>query len=321
MPHLAALRRRSLAPRIGVIINVRAHANHRHPARMGLLAKLIGTRDRFVMTRSIHELERTCTELATDHPEIIAICGGDGSLHQTLTALLHSYGDQPLPAIAILPGGAMNIVATSLGITGDPVEHLRALVERRGARELFEHPVLQIGDRYGFLFGTGVIHHFLDAYYATGRPSPVTAARLLARAASSTLVGGALAKRLCQPVFARVIADDRVWPRERFVAICAGTVEQIGLGFRPFPRCREHPERFAILGIDASPSGLLRELPRVRAGKPMHPDKVIDEVAREVTIVPTDSNALGYMIDGDLYRSERALTIRRGPVIKIVRLR
>jgi diacylglycerol kinase (ATP) len=321
-------RQRSLAPRIGVILNVRAHANQHDPHRLRLLAEMIGKHDRFATTRSIEELEHACIQLASDGPEIVAICGGDGTLHQTLTALIRIYGDRPLPAISILRGGAMNIVASSLGIRGDPVEHLRALVElkRRGglasmpASERFEHPLLQIGDRYGFMFGAGVIYDFLEAYYGTGRPSPVTAARLLFRTAASTLVRGSLSKKLCQPVRANVVADGRVWPRDQFAAICAATIEQIGLGFRPFYRCREDAERFPVLGIDTSPLGLLRELPRVRAGKPIRTGKVIDEIAREVTILPTHPPSLGYMIDGDLYACSGVLTIRRGPVIELVRL-
>lgn len=229
-------RLRSCPPRISLIINSRARANYRHPNRMGVLAEALGKSDRVAVTRSIKELERTSAELAADRPEIIAICGGDGTLHQTLTALIHSYGDRPLPAVAILPGGAMNIVATSLGIRGDPVDHLRALVElkrRCGLEsvrteepgepstagqlvEVFEHPLLQIEERYGFMFGTGVIHDFLEAYYATGQPSRMTAARLLLRAAASTLVGGSFSRRLCQPLHASVEADGQGLARPSF---------------------------------------------------------------------------------------------------------
>lgn len=53
----------------------------------------------------------------------------------------------------------------------------------------------------------------------------------------------------------------------------------------------------------------------------MHSGKVIDKIAREVTIRPSDHRALGYMIDGDLYACDRAITIKRGPAITIVRLR
>jgi diacylglycerol kinase family enzyme len=326
------------APRIGLIINVRAHANQHDPSRLHLLAKLIGNHDQVATTRSLEDLYGACTQLANDRPEVVAICGGDGTLHQTVTALIHSYGDRPLPAIAILRGGAMNIVAASLGIHGNAIDHLRTLValNQRGGLALaragapcepaggraaigtFAHGVLQINDRYGFMFGTGVIHYFLKAYYATGKPSSVTATRLLLRAVASTLIDGPLSKRLFQPFQAHVVVDGLTWPRDRFIAICAATIEQIGLGFRPFYRCREQLDGFAVLGIDTTRLGLLRELPRIRAGKPLHPGKVIDEIAREVTILPTDPYELGYTIDGDLYACDGALTIKRGPMLELV---
>lgn len=340
---IRALARAPLRPRaarIGLILNVRARANRHGPARLRRLAGLLGKGDVVATTRSLEELHGVCAQLAEDGPEVVAICGGDGTLHQTITALIHSYRDRPLPAIAILRGGAMNIVAASLGIRGDPIDDLRALVElkrrgglaraRAGGRgdgangralvETFAHGILQIGDRYGFMFGVGIIHDFLEAYYATGKPSPGTAARLLLRTAASALIGGPLAKRLYRPFHARVVADDRIWPRDRFVTICAATIPQIGFGFRPFYRCGELMDGFAVLGIDATRLGLIRELPRIRAGRPIRPGKVIDEVAREVTIVPTDPHALGYMIDGDLYACDRPLTIKRGPMLELVRL-
>jgi diacylglycerol kinase (ATP) len=317
---------RSRTTGIGLIINVRAHANQHVPDRPRHLIRLIGAHDHVATTRSLDDLDGACRQLARDQPEIVAISGGDGTLHQTLTALIRSYGGQALPVIAILRGGAMNIVAESLGIHGDPVELLRALLQlrRRGlapARlETFEHGLLQVGDRYGFMFGAGVIHDFLKAYYATGRPSPLTAARLLLRAAASTLIGGPLSKQLYHPFHARVVADELAWSRERFVALCAATIEQIGLGFRPFYRWRERPDGFAVLGIETTPLGLLRELPRVKAGKPIRRNKVSDAVAREVALTPTDPRELGYMIDGDLYTTDRTLTITRGPTLKFVRL-
>lgn len=327
---------RSMASRIALVVNMRTHANQQHPERLRRLEGLIDMRDHAVTPRSLGELEAACARFAIERPDVVAICGGDGTLHQTLSALIRSYGERALPPIMILPGGTMNIAATSLGIRGDPVEHLRALVSlrQRGGLaaclagrgdtsrrplELFEQALLRIEDRYGFLFGTGVIHAFLQAYYATGAPSAVTAARLLLRAAGSTLVGGALARRLCRPLRARVVADGRTWPRDQFVTICAATIEQIGLGFRPFYRCRDHADGFAVLGIHATPLGLLRELPRVRAGKPIRPGKVIDEMARAVAIAPLDPGELGYTLDGDLYACDGGIRIERGPVLRLVR--
>jgi diacylglycerol kinase family enzyme len=323
--HTEYERSRSRASGIGLIINVQAHGNQHAPDQPHLLADLIGKHDRVATTRSLEELQEACRKLAWDRPDIVAICGGDGTLHQTLTALVQAYASEPLPKIAILRGGAMNIVAESLGIRGEPVELLRKLLDLKRRRaapvlESFEHGLLHVNDRYGFMFGAGVIHDFLKAYYATGKPSAVTAARLLVRAAASTLVGGDLSKQLYRPLHARVVADGMRWPRVRFVAVCAATIEQIGFGFRPFYRCGERADGFAVLGIDTTHLGLLRELPRIKAGKPIRRSKVSDDVAHEVTLTPMDPDQLGYTIDGDLYSSDRTLTITRGPTLDIVRL-
>lgn len=325
------------APRIGVVINVCAHGNRHNPQRLRQLERLVGAHDHVVITRSLEELDTACSALATGRPDVVAICGGDGTLHRTLTGMIRSYAGRQLPPIVILRGGTMNIAAASLGIHGDPVEQLRLLVALRehgdlaacldghvdGLRsrlELFEHSLLRIGDRYGFLFGAGVIHDFLQAYYAAREPSGLTAACLLIRAAGSSVVGGPLARRLCAPLHARVFADGRVWAARRFIAICAATIEQIGFGFRPFPRCRGRSDRFAVLGIHTTPFGLLRELPRIRAGKPIRGDKAIDELARTVAIESLDPGELGYTIDGDLYACDRALRIEPGPAIRFVRV-
>lgn len=324
------------APRIGVVINARAHANRHTPKRVHQLQALLGARDHAVTTRSLTELDAACAALANERPDVVAICGGDGTLHRTLTGMIRSYAERTLPPIVILRGGAMNIAAASLGFHGDPIDHLRrfvALRERgdlaaclagrvnasRPGLEMFEHRLLRIDGRYGFLFGTGVIHDFLKAYYATPEPSRTTAACLLLRAAASSLVGGPLARRVCRPFHARVLTEGRIWPRHHFVTICAATIEQIGFGFRPFPRCRGRTDGFEVLGIHTTPLGLLRELPRVRAGKPMRADKVIGELTRALAIESLDPGALGYTIDGDLYTCSDVLRIESGPVLRFVR--
>lgn len=301
---------------VELILNLQAHDTRLDPGVASQLAGIIGRDGRVSATRSLDELPRVCEDIAATSPETIAICGGDGTLHQTLTAMIASYGARPLPRIAILRGGAMNNVADALGIRGDAAELLRRLLGRREVGTIAQ-PVLRVGDRYGFFFGSGIVHGFLTAYYATGRPSPATAARVLARAAVSGLVGGELAARLSRPVDAIVTADGAPWTRTRFLALCAATTEHVGLGFRPFPRCRERPDSFAVLGIATTFLGLLRRLPRARAGKPLGGDGIIDEIAREIAIEPRAP--FGYTIDGDLYLASEPLTIARGPTLTVIR--
>jgi diacylglycerol kinase family enzyme len=215
----------------------------------------------------------------------------------------------------------MNTIANSLGIKGDPPKLLFELVDkhRRGVPlEVFERPLLQVGDRYGFLFGNGIIYNFLHEYYATGQPSPRTALKLIAGAAASTAVAGPLSKRIYRRFVAHVECDGEQWACQNYIAVAAAVVEQIGLGFKPFYRCRERAGYFAVLGIHTSAIGFVTDLPAIHRGRAMRRDKVIDQVAREVKFHADEP--LEYMIDGDLYVGERDLTLKTGPTVKFIRL-
>jgi diacylglycerol kinase family enzyme len=310
-------------PGIGLITNPRSRANLRDPSRARKLGYLIGSHGTAEATKSLDDLYRVCEEFKKERIDVLGISGGDGTLHHTLTAMIKTYADQPLPPVAILRGGTMNTVANSLGLKGETGKLLFELVDkhRRGvlpSLPLVSRPLLQVGDAYGFIFGNGIIYNFLHEYYASGTPSPATAARLIAGAAASTLVSGGLARRIYRRFHARVTADGETWACEDFITVAAAVVEQIGLGFKPFYRCCERPDGFAVLGIHTSAMGFVAELPHILQGRPMRRDKVIDAVATEV-VFSSDEN-LEYIIDGDTYVGKDALTLRTGPTLKFIAL-
>jgi diacylglycerol kinase family enzyme len=308
-------------PGIGLITNPRSRANKRDPSKPRKLGYLIGSHGTAEATKSLDDLYRVCEEFKKERIEVLGISGGDGTMHHTLTAMIKTYGDQPLPLVAILRGGTMNTIANSLGIRGETPKLLFELVDkhRRGQElDVFEREVLQVGDKYGFIFGNGIIYNFLHEYYATGDPSPSTAAKLILSAAASTMVSGPLSQRIYRRFHARVVADGDEWACEDFITVAAAVVEQIGLGFRLFYRCNERPASFAVLGIHTSALGFVTELGRIRAGKSMRRDKVIDAVAREVIF--SSDEQLEYIIDGDTYICADSLTLRTGPRLRFVRL-
>jgi diacylglycerol kinase family enzyme len=308
-------------PGIGLIANTRSRLNARDPGRVRRLGYLIGSHGTAQATRSLDDLYRVCEELKKERIDVLGISGGDGTLHHTLTAMIRTYGDEPLPRIAILRGGTMNTIARSFGIFGRTSRLLFELVDKhsRGqALPLFERPLLRVGDKYGFIFGNGIIYNFLSEYYATGRPSPATATRLIASAAASSLVQGPLAQRIYKRFKARIVADGDAWACHDFVTVAASVVEQIGLGFRPFYRAHEQPDKFAVLGIHTSATGFVSELPRILAGQPMRRDKVIDQLASELIFASDEE--LRYIIDGDTYVGGGELTVRLGPRLRFVRL-
>ena len=92
-----------------------------------------------------------------------------------------------------------------ISIRGRPQEMLYEVVDRYHQGEelrTVEYHVLKVGDRYGFLFGNGLIANFLDAYYATGRPSPVMGAKILLKGITSGIFGGSFKKNLMHPCLA-----------------------------------------------------------------------------------------------------------------------
>jgi diacylglycerol kinase family enzyme len=312
-------------PGIGLITNPRSRASLRDPSRARKLGYLIGSHGTAEATRSLDDLYRVCDEFKRERVDVLGIAGGDGTLHHTLTAMIQTYGDQPLPPVAILRGGTMNTVANSLGVKGKTGQLLFELVDKQrrgllGEVPLLSRRLLKVGDRYGFIFGNGIIYNFLHEYYSTGRPSPSTAARLISRAAASVLVNGRLARRICRRFRARVTADGETWACEDFITVTAAVVEQIGLGFRPFYRCCEHGDTFAVLGIHTSAFGVVAELPHILKGRPMRRDKVIDQVAHELVFSPLDGQKLEYIVDGDPYVGDDELKLSLGPPLRFLHL-
>ena len=305
---------------IGVITNPRSRLNKRDPSRMRKLGYLIGDRGSAAATRSLDDLYRVAEEFKSADIDVLGINGGDGTIHHTLTAFVRTYGDKPMPLVAILRGGTMNTIANSYGIRGEPSRLLFELVDKYHNEEsfdVFDKEILQIGDAYGFIFGNGIIYNFLEAYYATGNPSPPVAARLLLRAVASSFVGGKLAKQLTRRLHARITADGDVWARDDFMTVAAACVEQLGLGFKPFYRWNE-PGGFPVLGIHVgSPLGLISELPRIHRGLPIQRHKVIDQVVRELLL---EADELPYIIDGDTYVAKGSLRVKLGPKLRFIRL-
>jgi diacylglycerol kinase (ATP) len=306
-------------PGIGVITNPRSRVNKRDPQRMRQLAYLLGSRGAAEATKSLDDLYRAAEEFKAAGIDILGINGGDGTIHVTLTAFLQVYAGAPFPKVAILPGGTLNTIAAGIGIRGRPQEMLYEVIDRYHQGEELrtsEHHVLKVGDRYGFIFGNGLVANFLEAYYATGKPSPWTGARVLFRTIASAIVRGAYIRKVFRRFQGQVTVDGETWARRDFATLTGATVPEIGLGFAPFYRCDERPGSFALLGIHCRPVPLVIDLPRIWRGRPMRRDKTISSVAREALI--ESDEPFSYTIDGDLYEGVKELRLETGPKLQLI---
>ncbi len=325
---------------IGVVLNPKSRHNLRDPGAALRLARRLGDHGVLRTARSVEELNRIAEDFRRVDIDVLAISGGDGTGHVTLTSFLNVYDGGAMPQVALLRGGTMNTVANSVGVArGKPEGLLGRLVRAYAARASeplagVERHVLCVtplgsghrphashASHYGFLFGTGVVHGFIAEYSRDGQPTPLVAAKTLARGIGSALIGGETIRRMAQPFRGSVTLDDgTVWEERDYLAVAAGTISHIGLNFQPFYRYAERSGAFHVLGIHASPIGFVKELPRIHRCQPMDGAKTFDAVSSRIVVRSADGH-VRYMIDGDLHETRGELAASIGPRVHLVVVR
>jgi diacylglycerol kinase family enzyme len=327
---------------IGVVLNPKSRRNLRDPGAALRLARELGDHGVLRTAGSIEELYRIAEDFRRVDIDVLAISGGDGTGHVTLTGFLNVYRGADVPQVALLRGGTMNTVANSVGVRRGKPEGLLARLIRAYAQRAIaplagvERHVMRVAPRdggdahYGFLFGTGVVAGFLAEYYRDGEPSPLVAARTLVRGVGSALIHGQTIRRMAEPFRGSVRIEDRkengtvheihetVWDERDYLAVAAGTIAHIGLNFRPFYRYADRPGAFHVLGIHASPAAFVSELSRIHRAQPMRPGKAYEALSGRM-VLRSVSGRFGYMIDGDLHVSNNPeLAVEIGPRVRLI---
>ncbi|MCB9759959.1 MAG: diacylglycerol kinase [Alphaproteobacteria bacterium] len=304
---------------IGVVTNPRSRRNRRNPGLQHQLAYVLGEQGQLAAPTDLDGLRSAMVRFKERRIDVLAINGGDGTSHVVFSTMLSVYQDTPMPAVALLRGGTMNTVASGLGIRGRPQALLGRLVEQYHSGEPFrvaERNLIVVGEHAGFLFGNGLLSHFLEVYYDSDDPNPARAVWLLVRAGASALVGGKFIRHLFRPVRAQVTVGPWRWTQGTWMTIAAGTVDDIGLGFRPFYRCLDHPGYMHAVGVACGPMALIGQLPNIWRARPIeHPD-VVDAVADRMVIEADEP--LSYMLDGDFHVGGQRLEVTIGPRVRLI---
>lgn len=102
-----------------------------------------------IPTRGPEHAGLIAREIAGERPDILAVCGGDGTVREVASAL----PDPPFPVL-LIPGGTANVLARELGL---PLEPTRALeVGLRGRTRRVDLGLLRARDVSRFLLFVGV---------------------------------------------------------------------------------------------------------------------------------------------------------------------
>lgn len=305
-------------PGIGVILNPHSKRYLKSPHKLEMMNFIVGERGDFRATQDLEAVETVIKKFCDQEIEVLALSGGDGTNHRTLTALLQHYGDRPLPRIALLRGGTLNTVAAACGIKGAPEKILLKLIECHQRAEPMHSIVvypMKINDRYGFIWGCGVIARFMEAYYAKGIPSPAHAAWTLVHSVSSALMNGRFASTLFARTDATITVNGELWPFANYSAIYAGAINQLGFNFRVFHYAGSD-KAFHAIAFSTTPRHVLHAVPRMYCGRPSGCEDLLEAPAQEMEVQL--KQPLSYTIDGDMYEPEDYFLLRTGPKLEIL---
>ncbi len=304
---------------IGVILNPHSKQHKKNPAMLRRMSFVVGDKASCKATEDLSDLRRVAEEFKTRDIDILAISGGDGTNHRTLTSFIQVYGEKPLPKIAFLRGGTLNTIAASLGIFGSPDTLLSDLVIRYHEDLPFTHrrvTLMKINDSYGFIFGIGLVHNFMAAYYEGGKASPLKAGITLAHAVGSALINGTFAQTLFRRFDARVSINGTPWPYRQYASIYTGSVASIGFRSKPFYLVDQEPPCFHAVGISLPPRQILAYVPAMFLGTSSHCPNLLESAAKEMTI-ELDA-PIPHQIDGDMREPTAHYTVTQGPILDVL---
>jgi diacylglycerol kinase family enzyme len=273
-------------------------------------------------TRSLEELSGAVEDIRARGTDVVVLAGGDGSYSAGVTALLGSFGEGEMPAVALAPGGTVSTVARNWGMRGSRVGYARRILEavKSGNARTSERPTLRVRgriERSGFIFGAGLVASFFREYYASAHRGTAAAARIVAPIFAGSFVGGALAKRVLEPVPCALSIDGELQPAPGYSLIAASVVRDLGLHMWVTYRAGEAPDRFHAVASSLSTSALGPQMPRVLMGKRLRGEHHVDALVRELAI-DFESNG-AYVLDGDLLESDRVV-VTAGARIRVVTL-
>lgn len=305
---------------IGVIYNPLAGKNRKQPKREIKFRSILGDNGMFIRSEDKESLMAAAETFRKNDIDVIAVSGGDGTLHQVFSAVIQHYGDHPLPQFACLRSGTMNTVTNAINVKGTTASILKGLVDRYNAQKPFatlHQHLIKVNDHYGFMTGTGVIASFLAVYYSARHPGPTYAAAMVTRMILSATFRTDYNSKIFKAIKGRMTVNGKELPQKEFLFVLGCTIKELGLGFTPTPRAYDKMDHFHLLAGSMSPSNLVSKVPALYLGRDItHPKLYYNGITPEMVLEPMET--IPWMIDGDVYTTDQPLHFSVGPTISII---
>lgn len=305
---------------IGVVLNPFSKKYKKNPNKLEHMAFIIGDKASCKPTENLNELRVAADEFKSRDIDILAISGGDGTIHCTLTEFIKVYGEKPLPKIYLLRGGTLNTIAATLGIKGNTEKLMSDLLVRYHEDKNFEEKKLRltkVNGSYGCIFGMGLIYNFMEFYYKNPNLNPFVAGKTVAQTILSAFVNGKTANKMFQRFDADVIVNGKKWPYANYMAVFSGSIRQLGLEFNVFNSMLTQNEKIHAMGISQTGRQLVPHVKAMHDGKPIkNVDGIIEEAADVMEIHCAEP--MPYTIDGDMLEGVKDFKITPGPEVTVL---
>jgi diacylglycerol kinase (ATP) len=293
--------------RSAILTNPHSSRNRRHLPRLrDLLRKHADIRH--IETASVDDLQSVVDSLLADRVELVCINGGDGTVHLVLSALLRASAGQPLPTLALLPGGTTNMSARD--INGGSLSLWRALDAllavaaghpATAPRYLLHVHGTGAEPQLGLCLGMGAVVRGIE--YCHERIFSLGIREEWATGVALLRAGWGIARR--EPVFAEGvpldISIDGEQHRARAAIFLISALSELMLGIRPFWGDGVQPLRVTLVREHAG--RFMRSFPDLLRGRPdPHLTEAAGYLSRRGGTIEVVGNC-PYTIDGEIYHA------------------
>lgn len=330
---------------LGVIVN--PHAQRvRSPSFVAELESICRSAPHlvytFCVTHTPEDLDRAMRDFESLGVDVLAPCGGDGTMSATLSSAFRTFGNA-IPLVLPLAGGTMNTIARNLGHRERPDVLLQRFVNRVGKRKdivetargtLFLRTEGEVPfcpktlrprrdakkatqERVGFLASAAMGARFLAAYSASDTRGLWAASWLGVRTVASCLVpgGGTFARWLFSPMEAKLVVDGEGRPETSYRLVLASTIPDVGLGMKVPWQAGRNPDSFHLVASSLPMLENAKQIPRMLKGEPLVGEPHLDRLVKQARLDFPHSEPL--VLDGELFCAENAL-LTVGPKLRIV---
>lgn len=232
-----------------------------------------------VITHGDEQVLPALLEMARNDIDVLAINGGDGTASGVLGKILDHQPFRKCPAIVLLPGGTINLNASSMGmgssLLGAAVRFSKwiATGHRHGC-ERTRHSILRVqpggnaGAAYGMFLGAGAVIQATDYAHSQVHSRGLRGSTSLGITMARTLWGMRCRDpRFRQPVSVSMAMNDAssLVPHQALVLI-ASSLQRLSLGLNPFWGTEQAPVRLTLVADHAE--RFMRSLPSMLRGRP-----------------------------------------------------